>query len=121
MSRIHGFTIAAVTALGILSLPASADSFVRRDVQVTYTNNSLATQTGAAALLDRIDHAAREACGGAPFLDPMYYMIPDAVTKEFATCHRNAVAKAVAAVGSPLLTHLYAEKGEPSFQRFADR
>jgi UrcA family protein len=121
MSRVNGIALAAVMAFGGLASSASADSIIRRDVQVSYSDLNLSTEAGASTLLHRIDLAGREACGGSPFLDPMYKFMPDTVASAFNKCHHAAVAKAVAAVGSPILAQVYAEKGVPSFQRFADR
>ncbi|MBU6297290.1 MAG: UrcA family protein [Alphaproteobacteria bacterium] len=121
MSRVYGITLAAVMAFGALASSASADGTIRRDVQVNYGDLNLNTEAGASMLLHRIDLAGVKACGGSPFLHPMYSLIADAVTNEFNKCHHDAVARAVATVRSPLLTQIYAEKGETSFQRFADR
>lgn len=121
MSRVIGTTFAAVMALGVLGTSASADSLIRRDVQVFYGDLNISTEAGAGALLERIDHAALRACGGAPAFQPMYDIMPGAVIGEFNKCHRAAVAKAVASVGSPVLAHLYAQRGERPYQRFADR
>ncbi|MDE2182045.1 MAG: UrcA family protein [Alphaproteobacteria bacterium] len=120
MSRMFGLTTAVAVTLA-LAWPASADGTIRRDVQVQYGDLNINSEAGAGVLLDRLDHAARQACGGSPVFHPLYQQMPAAVTAEFAKCYHVAMQKAVAAVGSPVLTTVYARMGEPSFQRFAKR
>lgn len=119
MSRVFGLTVAVAIAVAGLASSATAGDTIRRDVQVSYSDLNINTEAGAVALLDRINHAARQACGGSPFLHPMYNVAPAAVTADFAKCYHNAVAGAVASVGAPALSTVYARQGEPSFQRFA--
>lgn len=120
MTRIHKLALAAAVALGTASAAAHAGDYIRQQVSVSYSDLDVSTATGATALLARIDMAAVKACGGKPFFQPLYSSIPDAVTREYLTCHARAVSDAVASVGSPVLTRIYAQNGEAS-QHFAGR
>jgi UrcA family protein len=119
MSRVFGLTVAVAMAVIGFASSASAGDTIQRDVQVSYSDLNIKTETGASVLLDRIYHAARQACGGSPFMHPMYNVMPSAVTADFAKCYHNAVVSAVDSVGSPVVAAVYARKGEPSFRRLA--
>jgi UrcA family protein len=73
---------------------------------VKYGDLNIASPVGAQALLKRIDVAADIACGRSPDIRRLDQLA------RFEACRRTAVARAVAAVGSPTLTAI-AHGGAP--------
>jgi UrcA family protein len=67
-------------------------------VAVKYGDLNIASPAGAQALLKRIEAAANSACGGAPDIRQFDQLA------DFEACRRSAVARAVVAVDSPMLT-----------------
>jgi UrcA family protein len=120
MSRILGVSFAVFAALGSLAQAGSLDT-IRQEVKLQYWSSELASETGARALLARIDHAAREACGGAPFFYSTYTIAPLAAQRDFAQCHNDAVARTVTALNAPVLTQVYASNGQQYLLRVAGR
>ena len=67
-------------------------------VSVKYGDLNIGSPAGARLLLKRIEAAANTACGGAPDIRQLNQWA------SFEACRRSAVARAVVAVGSPMLT-----------------
>jgi len=103
-------SIAAALALATLAAPANAsdhgDNIVSHEV-VNYSDLDIQRLPGAAKLLVRIRAAARSVCEPAP----TFYDLSE--RRQYQECMANATAQAVAAVGNPLLTSLYAGNNEP--------
>ena len=76
-------------------------------VGVKYSDLNLGSQTGAQAMLKRIEAAATTVCGGAPDIRQLDRLA------SFEACRRSAVAKSVIAAGSPTLTAM-ARGGSPA-------
>ena len=76
-------------------------------VSVKYGDLNLGSPAGAQVLLKRIEAAANTACGGAPDIRELSQLA------SFEACRRSAVARAVVAVDSPMLTAM-AHRGSPA-------
>ena len=98
--------LAAAAALSC-AIPAFAQiSDTVPGVSVKYGDLNIGSPVGAQVLLKRIDTAANTACGGAPDIRQLNQLA------SFEACRRFAVARAVAAVDSPMLTAM-AHGGAP--------
>jgi UrcA family protein len=86
--------------------PAEGTRLVRRDVVVRYEDLNLNDKGDVAILLDRIDDAAEEACGGPPAA--LYEADYTYLRQEYHRCHADAVARAVDSIGMPLVKELMA-------------
>ena len=98
----------ALTAFVYGAHAQPANDVIRKDVAVRYGDLNLSRELGARTMLTRIEHAATTACGDSPyFRDPQspafFYLMND-----YKRCRAEAVAKAVAQLGSPLVTQIYA-------------
>jgi len=99
------FALAAVAALpATRALAEPRDRTVR--VRVSGADLDLQSPEGADAMLGRLRAAAHKACGGRPPIGPLGLSMREA----FETCQREAVIRAVADLGSPVVTRRF----EPS-------
>src|SRR5215831_14003577 len=98
-SLFGALTLCAVAPAGFAAAPPDD---VRRQV-VSYADLDLTRPAGAQELYHRIQHAARDVC------ETYYRLAPD------RRCIRQAIARALAEVGAPLLMtpHLMATDGQP--------
>lgn len=111
----------ALTAAALLVGAAHAQGeMIRKDVQVSYRDLDLSTDTGARALLVRIETAASQACGSTPYFYNSYSVAPELASKEFATCRANAITSAVNSLHAPLVQKLFASN-ETYMRVAADR
>src|SRR5262249_7390088 len=76
-------------------------------VAVGYSDLNLDDPADLQVLLDRVVHAAYEACGGDPKFNGSYYDKPREVLKAYEECRREAVATAIGTIDSPRLSALY--------------
>ncbi len=109
MTRFLAAPVLCLAAAATLScaIPAHAQiSDTVPSVTVKYSDLNIGSQAGAQVLLKRIDAAASTACGGAPDIRQLDQLA------SFEACRRPAVARAVAAVDSPMLTAM-ARGGPP--------
>lgn len=97
-----------------VALTTNAQASVERErilsVAVSRADLDLTRPADAAVLLQRVETAARKACGGDPRRHPSYEVMPRYVRKAFAECRVDAVARAVDEVGSPMLSRAHAER-----------
>jgi UrcA family protein len=101
MIRLLAAPVLCLAAAATLSCagPALAQtSDAVRAGTVKYRNLDAGSRAGAQALFERIETAASTACGGVPDLRQLSRLAV------FETCRRSAVARAVVAVDSPMLT-----------------
>lgn len=106
MLKIVGTTLAAAT---LLAAAAHAGSpMIRTDVPVTYSAFDLSTESGARALLGRIEVAAAKACGTSPLFYSSYTIAPQLAAREFNSCRANAISAAVKSLQSPMVYKVYA-------------
>jgi UrcA family protein len=76
-------------------------------VAIKFGDLDLASQQGSAAMLQRISHAALEACGASSFSVPDYRW-----ALKNSTCYRGSMDRAVADLAAPTVTRLYEERRE---------
>jgi len=101
MVRFFTVPVLCLAAAATLScaIPALAQiSDAVPSVTVKYNDLNIGSRAGAQVLLKRIEAAANTACGGAPEIRQLNQLA------SFEACRRSAVARAVVAVDSPMLT-----------------
>ena len=110
MNRFLTAPVLCLAAAATLSragpILAQASDTVPR-VSVKYGDLNIGSPAGAQVLLKRIEAAANTACGGAPDIRELDQWA------SFEACRRSAVARAVVAVDSPMLTAM-AHRGSPA-------
>ena len=92
---------ASVTVTG--SAPARSGVYQLKAVNVVYSDLDVTKAEGAAALLDRIEHASRVVCG-----ERAGFTMDSMRTKIFDTCRARATHYAAMTVDAPQLTQLAA-------------
>jgi UrcA family protein len=110
MARFLTAPVLCLAAAATLScaIPAVAQtSDTVPSVTVKYGDLNIGSRAGAQVLLKRIDAAANIACGGEPDIRELNRVA------SFETCRRSAVARAVVAANSPMLTAM-AHGGSPA-------
>ena len=100
------FTLLGFAAAGNTSEPKIE---LAGKMAVGYSDLNLNDPADTQVLLDRVVHAAYEACGGDPKFNASYESKPRQVLKVYDECRRQAVATAVGAIGSDRLSSLYRE------------
>ena len=108
--RISTQAFAAATLLAALSLGAHADPSSRATAfrghgVVSYGDLNLETEQGAKILLQRIEAAAKKACGG----HPTFSSYTGSLDRTFEECWTEAIARTVKQLGAPVVTRVYAE------------
>lgn len=108
--RIATLTFTAALMLGALSVRAHADAsspattFQGRSV-VHYGDLDIETEQDAKIMLQRIERAARKACGG----HATFSSYTGALDHTFEECRSAAVQRTVKQLGSPMVTRLYSD------------
>jgi UrcA family protein len=90
--------LAAAATLSCAAPVLAQTSDTVPSVSVKYGDLNVSSPAGAQMLLKRIEAAANTACGGAPDIRQLNQL------PSVEACRTSAVAKAVVAVGSPMLT-----------------
>jgi UrcA family protein len=98
MIRFPVLGLAAAAMLSCAAPVLAQTSDTVPSVVVKYGDLNVRSPAGAQVLLKRIEAAANTACGGAPDIRLLRQWA------SFEECRRSAVARAVAAVDSPMLT-----------------
>ena len=98
--------LAAAAALSCAAPVLAQSSDTVPSVAVKYGDLDLGSPAGAQRLLKRIEAAANTACGGAPDIRQLNQWT------NFEACRKSAIARAVVAVDSPVLTAM-AHGGSP--------
>ena len=109
MTRFLTIPVLCLAAAATLSCAApvlAQTSDTVPSVSVKYSDLNIGSRPGARVLLKRIAAAANTVCGGAPDIRQLSQLA------SFEACRRFAVARAVAAVDSPMLTAM-AHGGSP--------
>jgi UrcA family protein len=101
--------LAAAAALSCATPVLAQTSDTVPSVAVKYGDLDAGSPAGAQVLLKRIGAAANTACGGAPDIRDLDRWAA------FEACRRSAVARAVAAVDSPMLTAIAHGSAPASF------
>ncbi len=99
--------LAAAAALSCAAPALAQTSDTLPSVAVKYGDLDLGSPAGAQRLLKRIEAAANTACGGAPDIRQLNQWT------NFEACRKSAIARAVVAVDSPMLTAT-AHRGFPA-------
>jgi len=110
MTRFLTAPVLCLAAAAMLSCAApvlAQTSDTVPSVLVKFGDLNIGTTAGAKVLLNRIEVAANTACGDAPDIRLLRQWA------SFQACRRSAVARAVAAVDSPMLTAV-AQGGSPA-------
>ncbi len=106
-ARILGASLVAVAGLTIAGSAAaqSDDLDGVRSIHVEYADLNLGSRAGAREMLMRIDDAARRACGDNVDLRSLERRA------QFQSCKTGTVARAVRALGAPLVTAMAGPNG----------
>jgi UrcA family protein len=104
--------IAAAALLAALSFGAHADTstdgpntFIRGRSVVYYGDLNIDTEQDAKLMLQRIERAAKKACGG----HPTFSTYTGALDHTFQECREEAIQRAVKQLGGPTVTRIYSE------------
>jgi UrcA family protein len=112
MTRFLTAPVLCLAAAATLSCAApilARNSDTVPSVLVKYGDLNIGSPAGAQVLLRRIEAAANTACGGAPDIRQLNQWA------SFEACRRSAVARAVVAVDSPMLTAMAHSASPESF------
>jgi UrcA family protein len=103
-------TFTAAIMLAALSFGAHADTS-SQPVKITgtsavyYGDLNLNAEQDAKTMLERIEQAARKACGG----HPTFNSITGRLDSTFQDCRNEAVARTVEQLGAAMVTRIYSE------------
>ena len=102
--------IAAVLMLAALSSGAQADPLsqaakITGRSAVYYGDLNLDAEQDAKIMLERIEDAAKKACGGHPTFSSLTGRLDDT----YLECRKEAVARTVKQLGSQLVTRVYTQ------------
>jgi UrcA family protein len=108
-------TFTAVAMLAMIGFGAHADTsspgpVIRGRSIVHYGDLNIDSEQDAKVLLQRIDQAAKEACGGHPTLTA-YTRVSD---HSFEECRSGTIARTVKKLGAPVVTRIYFEANRNS-------
>jgi UrcA family protein len=117
--RISAPIFAAAVMLAALSFGAHADTstdepptnITGRSV-VYYGDLNINAEQDAKIMLQRIERAARKACGGHPAFSSLTGLLD---RRTFEECRSKAIQRAVRQLGAPMLTRIYSEAGLQDF------
>lgn len=91
-----------------------------RQEEVRTDGLNLAREADAKIFLARLETAASRACGGRPFTINMH-PAAEQMRLNYFTCRNTALAEAVAALRSPLVSRLYAARSQSENSQIAHR
>jgi UrcA family protein len=103
-SLLIALTFAAAASTAAVAAPASDQV---RSVQVSYRDLNLSHTSDAQRLLHRLDRAAAEACGASTFS-----LREVQAEVRHTNCYRSSMDRAVAALHSPMVNSLYAQRAQ---------
>jgi UrcA family protein len=110
--RISTPIFAAALMLATLSFAAHADTstddagtIIRGSSVVYYGDLNIDTEQDAKILLQRIERAAKKACGG----HPTFSTYTGLLDHTFEECRDKAIQRAVKQLGAPMVTCIYSE------------
>ena len=108
---MHASTPIAVAALLLAALSGARADTSSEAIKITgrsavyYGDLNLSLPQDATIMLERIEQAAKKACGGHPTFSSVTGRLDDT----FAECRNEAVARTVRQLGAHLVTRIYAE------------
>jgi UrcA family protein len=103
LSRSAAAVCCATIAQSALALPSTSKVERVASITVRLSDLDLHNDADVQVLLGRLQRAAFKACGGEPRWHPSYVLMPRHTVAVFEQCRRDAVARAVAAIGVPKL------------------
>jgi UrcA family protein len=110
--RISTPIFAAAVMLAALSFGAHADTstdgpgtIVRGRSVVYYGDLNIETELDAKIMLQRIERAAKKACGG----HPTFSTYTGSLDHTFEECRGEAIQRTVKQLGAPMVTRIYSE------------
>lgn len=110
--RISTLIFASAVILAALSLGAHADTstdgpatIIRGRVVVHYGDLDIQSERDAKIMLQRIERAAKKACGG----QPTFSTTTGGLDRTFEECRDKAIQRTVNLLGAPTVTRLYSE------------
>jgi UrcA family protein len=110
--RISTPIFAAAVLLAALSFGAHADSsadepgtIIRGRSVVYYGDLNIETEQDAKSMLQRIEQAAKKACGG----HPTFSTYTGGLDHTFEECRGKAIQRTVKQLGAPMVTRIYSE------------
>jgi UrcA family protein len=110
--RISTPIFAAAVMLAALGLRAHADTptfdpapIIRGRSVVYYGDLNIETELDAKIMLQRIERAAKKACGG----HPTFSTYTGSLDHTFEECRREAIRRTVKQLGAPVVTRIYSE------------
>jgi len=108
--RISTPIFAAAVMLAALSVGARADtpspgSGVRGRSVVYYGDLNIEIEQDAKVMLQRIERAAKKACGG----HPTFSTYTGSLDHTFDECRSEAIQRTVKQLGAPMVTRIYSE------------
>jgi UrcA family protein len=116
MKNFALISVAVLSLTGFVSAHADSDSVPTMTVK--YGDLDLTRVEGAAALYQRLEHAARTVC--AP-LNPVGMLAGLDAERSYEACLNKAVSESVSKVNKPLLTNYAAGKASPVTIKLASR
>jgi UrcA family protein len=108
------FLLFSITACAAPSQSPAENIERVASISVPLGDLDLRNPADRAQLLERLRRAAFHACGGWPRFHPSYELMPRHTTEVFKQCRRDALARAVNAIGSPELTRAFYSSSESS-------
>ena len=108
--RISTPIFAAAVMLAALSFGAHADTssagtIIRGRSVVYYGDLNIETEQDAKIMLQRIERAAKKACGG----HPTFSTYTGSLDHTFEECRGEAVQRTVIQLGAPMVARIYSE------------
>jgi UrcA family protein len=105
ISVLTGAVMLSTFCIGAQADAASPDPVIRGRSVVHFADLHIDSEGDAKILLQRIERAASEACGGHPSFET-YTTVPD---RTFDECRIGTLARAVKKLGAPVVTRIYYE------------
>jgi UrcA family protein len=103
--RISAPMFAAAVMLAALSFGAHADTPSPGRSVVYYGDLNIETEQDAKIMLQRIERAAKKACGG----HPTFSTYTGSLDHTFEECRSEAIQRTVKQLGAPVVTRIYSE------------
>lgn len=108
--RIHAAAVTALVLSATFAPLAQAETEQGWRVPVAYADLNLARTEDARIMAERLDEAARFACGGSPHFDANYRSARAAATRRFEECRAQAIDAALAQLDAPAVANALAER-----------
>jgi UrcA family protein len=101
-------TLPAIAQASAASQPLADRADRVGSIVVRYHDLDLRKEADAQVLLQRLERAAKTACGGNPKMNRAYEAMPRYTVEVFRECRREAIERAVTQINAPTLSHLFA-------------